>query len=258
MSDLYKLQQQMQAHILKGDAQINDKVFVPDNIVSTDRLSIYRNGYYERCINALTTDYPALQCAIGEAAFAAMVRAYVECFPSDEYSLHQLGKNLKIFLEANSECHPGFIELVELETFVAKLQICKDAAKLDPQALTLICAENFTQVQFILHPSVNIFTQRFNSVERWRSLLGNQDGLQIKQLECDANYALWRPEYQIRYQLLTQYELSLLTLIHQGCCLGELCKKMLAYFSPELLEQQTIVLLQNWISAGIITKIDLG
>src|SRR5258708_7155712 len=58
-----------------------------DRLTSFERLEIYNRQYWFRLIDVLYEEFPGLRAVVGEPGFNALVRAYLEKYPSRSFSL---------------------------------------------------------------------------------------------------------------------------------------------------------------------------
>jgi Putative DNA-binding domain len=70
-----------------------------DRLSSFERLEIYNRQYWFRVLDCLYDDYPGLRAVVGERKFIKLATAYVARYPSDSYTLRDLGNRLEQFLE---------------------------------------------------------------------------------------------------------------------------------------------------------------
>jgi hypothetical protein len=69
-----------------------------DRLSSFERLEIYNRQYWFRVLDCLYDDYPGLRTVVGERKFMKLARAYIERYPSDSFTLRDLGSRLEQFL----------------------------------------------------------------------------------------------------------------------------------------------------------------
>ena len=69
-----------------------------DRLTSLDRLEIYNKQYWFRLLDCLYDDYPGLRAILGQARFRRLSVAYLEKYPSDSFTLRDLGNRLEKFL----------------------------------------------------------------------------------------------------------------------------------------------------------------
>jgi hypothetical protein len=69
-----------------------------DRLSSFERLEIYNRQYWFRVLDCLYDDYPGLRAVVGERRFMKLATAYLSRYPSDSYTLRDLGNRLEQFL----------------------------------------------------------------------------------------------------------------------------------------------------------------
>jgi hypothetical protein len=69
-----------------------------DRLSSFERLEIYNRQYWFRVLDCLWDDYPGLRAILGARKFMKLATAYLERYPSDSYTLRELGNRLEQFL----------------------------------------------------------------------------------------------------------------------------------------------------------------
>jgi hypothetical protein len=71
----------------------------PNNrLTSFERLEIYNRQYWFRLIDCFYDDYPGLRAVLGDRKFGRLAKAYLARYPSESFSLRNLGRRLEIFL----------------------------------------------------------------------------------------------------------------------------------------------------------------
>ena len=71
-----------------------------DRLTSFERLEIYNRQYWFRLIDCFYDDYPGLRAVLGDRKFDRLARAYLARYPSESFSLRNLGRRLEKFLRA--------------------------------------------------------------------------------------------------------------------------------------------------------------
>ena len=78
-----------------------DKFIKPNNrLTSFERLEIYNKQYWFRLLDCFYDDYPGLRAVLGDRKFDRLARAYLARYPSESFSLRNLGRRLEKFLRA--------------------------------------------------------------------------------------------------------------------------------------------------------------
>jgi hypothetical protein len=70
-----------------------------DRLSSFERLEIYNRQYWFRVLDCLWDDYPGLRAIVEERKFMKLITAYLARYPSDSYTLRDLGNRLERFLQ---------------------------------------------------------------------------------------------------------------------------------------------------------------
>ena len=70
-----------------------------DRLSSFERLEIYNRQYWFRVLDCLYDDYAGLRAVVGERRFMKLATAYLTQYPSDSYTLRDLGNRLEQFLQ---------------------------------------------------------------------------------------------------------------------------------------------------------------
>ncbi len=74
-----------------------------DRLTSLERLEIYNKQYWFRLLDCLYDDYPGLRAILGQSRFRRLSIAYLEKYPSDSFTLRNLGSRLEKFLLEHPE-----------------------------------------------------------------------------------------------------------------------------------------------------------
>jgi hypothetical protein len=69
-----------------------------DRLSSFERLEIYNRVYWFRVLECLYDDYPGLRAIVGEKKFMKLATAYLAKYPSESFTLRNLGQRLEKFL----------------------------------------------------------------------------------------------------------------------------------------------------------------
>ncbi len=69
-----------------------------DRLTSFERLEIYNRVYWFRVLDCLFDDYPGLRAIVGEKKFMKLATAYLGKYPSESFTLRNLGQRLEKFL----------------------------------------------------------------------------------------------------------------------------------------------------------------
>lgn len=145
---------------------------VPDGLTADvpaeieKRFAIYRNNVHHSLRSALGARFPVIEQLVGKTFFKALARAYIATSPPRNPVLLFWGSTFAEFLE-------GFGPLAHLPWLgdVARLEFARGrachAADAAPAALEALASADPAQLRFVLHPSVELFTSPYPSVQIW-------------------------------------------------------------------------------------------
>lgn len=69
-----------------------------ETMTARERLEIYINDFWPRCLESLAEDFPGLQKILGEERFETWMEKYLAAYPTPSFTLLELGKNLAAFM----------------------------------------------------------------------------------------------------------------------------------------------------------------
>jgi hypothetical protein len=132
---------EVQAEIPKQDALA--MVLPSATLTSLERVSIYRDMYLARLVEALKADYPGVLHFLGEESFQALAARYVDAHPSRSYTLNRLGDGLPAFLAGDTglKSHEFLHDLARLELALTEVFDGEESPVLSPEAIAAVPAE---------------------------------------------------------------------------------------------------------------------
>jgi len=99
-----------------GDGRTTRSVaeeFVKPNklLTSVERLEIYAKSYWYRVLDCLYEDYPGVRAIVGERRFMKLATAFLGEYPSESWTLRNLGSRLPGFIEGAPAFTAPHVEL---------------------------------------------------------------------------------------------------------------------------------------------------
>jgi len=172
MPGLRQLQSALQNDLVGEPSVIADAIVDAPPLTIDARLSIYRNAYRVRLIEALDDTYPVLHAVLGDEEFAALGEAFVAAQPSVHRSIRWYGGELAQFLARRPPFAEQaiFAELALLEWTLAEVF---DAADADPKpraALSAIDPSAWGELRFAFHPSLRRLHLEWNTAAVWQAM----------------------------------------------------------------------------------------
>jgi hypothetical protein len=252
MSALADLQQRFQDAILRADA--TPGLFAAES-TGSGGFSVYLQAYPARLTAALRDNFPALQRALGDDAFAALAGAYIAEKPSHFRSIRWFGDSLVAFLAAAPERlpHPALVDLARMDWATRAAFDAADAILLSFDEVAALQPDEWPERVFKAVPSLQILDLEWAIEPIWKAL--NDDG----QAATDAPQALphvllvWRPTLECCWRSADPCEAVALRALHGGAPFAECCTRI-AEFAEGEPARTAAGLLQRWISEGLLAR----
>jgi len=234
-----------------------DKLIAPSRRMSAKaRLGIYQRGYFARLLECMSKQFSVLEHALGKDLFRDFSFTYLQKYPSNSFTLGELGTRFPDFLESTRpdrdappeerESWPDFmIELARLEWACFKL-LEKDGRKKG------VAIKKTDQILCYLPPAIELFELKFPSYLYYWAVLNQQaPDFPAPQTNC---LALINRNYKLGAFNLNGQQFDLLTrLIHQQE-LDSAIKEMAgtAEAAVASLQQSWEQWYRQWIERGLL------
>jgi hypothetical protein len=131
---LSQIQNWMQSALVEpgSEAQPEDFINESSRLSAARHLNIYRQSYIARLRECMKNQFSALAFALGEELFQMFADQYLDAYPSDSYTLNNLGKKFPDFLEetrpdADGQEKEEWVDfIIELARFEYELSLIFD------------------------------------------------------------------------------------------------------------------------------------
>lgn len=257
---LNQLQRQFQDYLLSpaqdGGAHtancirsvIADQFGLPAN----ERLTIYHNAYRVRLRQALEEAFGKTHLYLGDDLFAQMCDSYIQVQPSAFRNLRWYGNQFPRFLAQNMEAHPAVAELAAFEWALGWAFDADDATTLCADDVRHLAPEQWGNIGFTLHPSVQIAGMHSNAVAIWLALENEQTPPDAISTAGTSHWLVWRKQLQPRFRSMTRFETCALQALQSGQSFSTVCAA-----AGESAEEQEITLqiagwLQTWLNEAVL------
>ncbi len=256
MKSLTGLQEEFHRHVIKGDRAVIDEVAGPDEAYRLTRLAIYYNAYRLRLIDALATDYPAMQAFLGETGFRDLALAYIEACPSTVRNLRWFGAGIPGFLhdDPNYRDRPALAELAAFEWAQGLAFDADDAPLTSFEQIASVAPADWPGLRFIAHPSLHLVESNWNVLAIWHAHRDEQPMPELARHEHADTIAVWRRDFKTYFRTLEDDETWLWRTFANGTGFGEACASFTAVTGGEDANaaQRAAGLLRSWVDEGWI------
>lgn len=218
-------------HLAITGGDVESVVTRSRQLSALDRLEIYARAYYARLLECLRSEFPVLTKAMGEDCFDDFAIDYLQKYPSQSYTLCELGARFAKFLEeTRPPAEDGdpidwpdlLIDLARLEwTFneVFDGPGVENQGLLDPEALRAIPPGRWSQIRLIPVPCLRLMRFRFPVHRYYRALRDDQDA--APPAAAATFLAVTRRNFICRHCELADDEFDVLNSIVRGDMLGD-------------------------------------
>jgi hypothetical protein len=216
-------------------------LFVSDERASAEvRFQIYHRQYWYRLFDSLYEDFPGLAALLGPRKFTRLLQAYLLRYPSDSYTLWELGKHMERFLSVE----PHWARPWEKEALaMARFEWAKVQAFFAPSIPTLGAEELLSQdpssLRLQLQPHLQLLELNYR-VHEWEcdppspckdrqaenaktSSKPTVARKRLRVLPGKVALAIYRFQGEVRYRSLTERSFFILSRIRSGIPVAEAC-----------------------------------
>jgi hypothetical protein len=254
MSTLAGMQGDLQAYLLRGSEAVTPHVIGTARVPLETRLGIYAGAYRSRLAEALAANYPALAKLL-DADFDALASEYVRTHDSPFFSIRYYGDDLARFLVAHEDYAAAAVlaALARWEWAMTCVFDAADAQPLTHAALARVPPDEWAQLRFQWHPSVQRLALNWNVPQIWQALSDDAERPPTAFSHTPTQWLLWRQELTTYFRSLPPTEAAVLDAARSGWPFGELCALLCDEVGDAQAPVQAATLLRGWVDSGLIS-----
>jgi len=222
-------------------------------LTSFERLEIYNRQYWFRVLGALADDFPGLQGVLGGSAFKQMSIKFLDQFPSQSYTLRDLGKRLPEWIanHANELGEDAALaqEMSRLEWAHIEAFDAADWTALTPQdgispEATLTLQPHLRLLE--VHYPVDEMRLEIRAAQLKRPASGirRHRSWTERKFSHPIHIAVHRADYSVHYQRLQLEEFHMLAALQSGATLSAAIDG--AFHNSAIPEDERPQQLQSW------------
>ena len=221
------------------------------------RVAIYREMYLLRMVEALATDYPVTQYVLGEEAFTALVKDYVQRYPSRSYTLNRLGDRLpQLYLDEPERAGAAFLhDLTSAELALTQAYEEAESEVLTPDAVLAVPAAAWPQARLVPVASLRLLALGHPVLPHMEAC---RLGLPCPKPRRGASWlAVWRKEYTVRRMRLGRAEHHLLQSLAGGLPLGQALAETAASLDASDASKRIHAWFRAFVAEGLFSRVEL-
>lgn len=224
---------------------------------ATGRLEIYANAYFHRILGVLSSDYPALQQALGHDPFNDLVTSYLLVEPSRHPSLRYAGSRLADFLLSHAAAagirarSPWACDLAVFEWARVDVFDVADGAVLTRASLASLAPEEFAAQSLRLGPWARLRCFEYPVDHIWAAANRGEE-IDPAQTASTTHLLVWRKEEAVLHRRVEQHEEAALALVRRGIRFDELCEWAATEIGESEAPAQAAGWLGQWVADGLL------
>lgn len=245
MNKLRRQQSLLQEYLL-GDSNENlDNYFAaPEEGDIINRLRVYREGYYLRLIDVLQSDFKTLYKVLGEEAFIALSREYIDAYHSSYFSLDDYAKDFPLFIKQKQL--PLHYEIAHFEWAIAKTRLIKPEPFITELGLSTINPNEWEGLCFRIQKSALLYCYEHPVLHFFESRTEAPADSPIDML-------IWQKEHLPFYLVLSPAQKAVFSSLKEGKKFSILCHEMCKFMSCDLIPGFVSDTLRQFIKDELIT-----
>jgi hypothetical protein len=222
-------------------------------------LRIYQQAYTARLLAALRDNFGVLPRAMGDDAFDALGRAFLQSHPSSHPSIRWFGHRLAEFMAKQPDLvpHPAFVDLARMEWALRAAFDAADAAPLSAASLATRAPEQWAGWVPRFQPSAQLLNLSWRIEPAWRALQASEgEDPELDEPEAGEHLLLvWRPQLETRWRSVSDAtEAVLLPAAMNGDSFGALCERAAEQVGEANAAAAAVGVLQQWIAEGLLAE----
>ncbi len=229
-------------------------------------LEVYRHAYRARLVAALTDNFTVLARALGDDAFDALGRAYLDARPSQHPSIRWFGHELADFMATADEDlvpHASLVDFARMDWALRGAFDAAEAPPLDPATLAALGPDDWADLLLHLQPSVQRVTlahaiePAWRVLREWEPLESESGGVDQPELPEPVPHEhvllAWRQGLETRWRSLEMLEAALLDGVAAGLPFAGLCERAADVLGDaEAAAPAVIGALQRWLADELL------
>lgn len=224
---------------------------------ASQRLDIYAYAYRARLGEALEQDFEALHTLLGDDQFHSLCQDYIQLHPSQHFSLRYLGQHMAAFLRTHDlyQQQPVLAELAAFEWAMTDAFDAADTSIIRLDDLTKLTAEQWGNLRFSIHPSVQRLELTWNVPAIWNAVQQKLEPPVPECAELPMNWLVWRQELKTWFRSLPADEAWAWQAACSDHSFAEICDGLCRWQDEDTVPATAAGMLQRWINDGLISNI---
>jgi hypothetical protein len=246
----------------RGSAALEDVIEPSRELTAVERLDVYADSYFLRLRDVMKLDFPGVLHAVGERAFAQIVREYVTTFPSKSFTLNDFGERFPKFLARTrfgdlGAQAPFLVDLATLERAVEEVFHDRLVAPVDVKKLESIPPERWDGARFTVNPALRLLAFD-HPVNAYLQAVYDEESPRRPRPK-PSFVVVYRKDWRAWRATLTREQFELLAALKRGRPLGAALRSVLAKVkSGDAILARLHGWFAEWTGEGMFVAIDVA
>lgn len=227
-------------------------------------LSVYQTGYRARLESFLYEDHPGLRGLVGDEAFEALAREYVENNPPRDRNARWYTTGLPEYMRD----HPRWgddqraLSMALFERAIVDAFDAPDADPLSLQTLAEFAPEDSPHLVFAFHPSLILLEVEAGTLRAYEAA-GEEAGVEgddqesalLSEKGAKETIAIWRCDEESAFRELDADEYVALNEARAGRAFGDICQMAAFQQAGEIDPERLAQFLASWFEDEMIVGV---
>ncbi len=213
------------------------------------RLEIYADAYFQRLLEVMREDFPAIRTVVGDDRFTGLVREYLAEHPPTEPSVFYAGRDLPEFLADHRGVEKFAAELARLERATFEVFHGPEAIALTAEAMRTTAPERWPTLALRTHPALKILDCEFAVGPLLRAI--SERAPWSSPQRGPVSILVWRQASQVFYRTLEPGEREALGAALEGASFAAICAAASEGIEGDAVEAIN-QMLARWLADGLL------
>ncbi|MBT4879975.1 MAG: DUF2063 domain-containing protein [Alphaproteobacteria bacterium] len=204
--------------------------YIETNGISVEaRLKVYRNNTMVSLSECLKGVFPTIEKLVGEEFFKGTARAYLESGPMVHPTLNKLGNTFPDFLKTfeHTKEITYLSDAAQLDWLFNEVFYAEETPSITAESLTQISPEEYSRLQFEIHPAFRLFESPFPIDRIWKLCREDSDNQLDLSKESGCTLLVSLEDDKPFFAAIEPEKYNFLHNLSKGNTLGETCDKVL-------------------------------
>ncbi len=237
-------------------ANLGDVILPSRTLDSVERVGIYHGMYMMRMVEALAEDYPALAHYLGHEEFEALVRHYVQHYPSRSYTLNRLGDHFPDFIEEANPTRRIFLrDLARLELAMTEVFDEEERAPLPAEAIASVAPDQIEGLRFTTIPALRLLAFDYDANAAFQAFRNDE---QIQPRRVKSWLIVHRRDYSVYRMPLERPSFTIFRSLAEGETLGQAIASYHRRLHRMPGQSELFTWFRDWSAAGLFATISIA